>query len=112
MRERVYGNYDQTFREEALRLVERGRSMNDVADSLGVGRTTLQRWYNRDMVKKGKRPKRNAVLPVGDPSTESAEEKVARLEKENAQLRKENEALQMDRAILKKAAAFFAKESE
>jgi transposase-like protein len=43
---------------------------------------------------------------------ESAEERAARLERENAALRKEVEALRMDREILKKAAAFFAKESE
>ena len=53
-----------------------------------------------------------AQLPVSDPSTETAEEKIARLEKENAELRRKNASLEMDRAILKKAAAFFAKESE
>jgi transposase-like protein len=34
------------------------------------------------------------------------------LERENAALQKENDTLRMDREILKKAAAFFAKESE
>jgi transposase len=33
------------------------------------------------------------------------------LEAENKRLRKENQRLQMEREILKKAAAFFAKES-
>ena len=35
-----------------------------------------------------------------------------KVEEENAKLRKKNAELEMDRAILKKAAAFFAKESE
>ena len=43
---------------------------------------------------------------------ESAEQRAARLERENQALRKENDSLRMDREILKKAAAFFAKESE
>jgi transposase len=37
---------------------------------------------------------------------------VTRLEREVQTLRKENDSLRMDREILKKAAAFFAKESE
>jgi transposase-like protein len=45
-------------------------------------------------------------------AAETLEEKVARLERENAELRKQRDSLEMDRAILKKAAAFFAKESE
>ena len=62
----------------------------------------------------GKRSKKHstskaAAAPSG---SETLEEKVARLERENAQLRKKNDDLEMDRAILKKAAAFFAKESE
>lgn len=42
---------------------------------------------------------------------ETPEQRVARLERENAALRRENDTLRMDREILKKAAAFFAKES-
>ena len=45
-------------------------------------------------------------------SGETLEEKVRRLERENLVLRKENDTLRMEREILKKAAAFFAKESE
>jgi transposase-like protein len=61
----------------------------------------------------GKRSKKASTKAAAAPvSGETLEEKVARLERENAQLRKERDALQMDRAILKKAAAFFAKESE
>jgi hypothetical protein len=46
------------------------------------------------------------------PTTDTLEDKLGRLERENAALRKQIDALQMDREILKKAAAFFAKESE
>jgi transposase len=46
------------------------------------------------------------------PGGETPEDRVHRLERENAKLRKQVERLEEDRAILKKAAAFFAKESE
>ena len=109
-----YRSYDTSFRADAVALLERsGRSLSEVAKSLGVPLATLRYWYNADMAKKGKRPSRQAAkVPVVDPLKETTEQKLARLERENAALRKRNEELEMDRAILKKAAAFFAKESE
>jgi transposase-like protein len=89
-----------------------------VASDLGIPEGTLWSWYYRaEMVKKGKpvpgrnRGKPTAVVHAGS-EEESVEEKTRRLERENAALRKEVDELKMDRAILKKAAAFFAKESE
>jgi transposase len=60
------------------------------------------------MAKRKKAPK-TAPQPAG---VEDADQKLKRLERENERLRKENDSLRMDREILKKAAAFFAKESE
>ncbi len=106
--------YDQTFKEDALALLRRGnRSAGAIARDLGIPPSTLDYWYNTDMAKKRQqRPAAGKALPVGDPSAEAPEEKIARLEREVAALQKENDGLKMDRAILKKAAAFFAKESE
>jgi len=115
MRMRTYGDFDREFREEAVKLVaKKGRPLETIASDLGVPASTLRRWYVLAMgKKKGARFKKGGIaLPVSDPEAESPEEKIERLERENAQLRKENAALQMDRSILKKAAAFFAKESE
>ena len=66
------------------------------------------------MVKKGRKPKAKAKAkpPERDRADETPAEKIARLEKENASLRKKNDELEMDRAILRRAEAFFAKESE
>ena len=105
--------FTQEFREDAVRLVARtGRSYTQVASDLGVSYWTLRNWCNDAHMgkrsKKGSSSKAAAAPVVG----ESLEEKVQRLERENAQLRKERDALAMDKAILKKAAAFFAKESE
>ena len=102
--------YDQVFREDALALVRRGgRSQKSVAEGLGIPLGTLRYWYDEDMAKRGKKPRPGSARP---PVDETADEKIARLERENAALRKKNDQLEMDRAILKKAAAFFAKENE
>jgi len=107
--------YDRSFREDALALLKRsGRPLERVADDLGIPWSTLRYWYDASMAKKPKKRERRPSprLPVGDPAAEAPDEKLARLERENAALRKENDALKLDRAILKKAAAFFAKENE
>lgn len=114
MRVRNRRHYDQTFKDDALGLLRRSeRSLAAVAHDLGIPSSTLDYWYNADMAKKRKqRVAGGKPLPVGDPAAEAPDEKIARLEREVAELRKENDTLKMDRAILKKAAAFFAKESE
>jgi transposase len=103
--------YDQKFVADALALVQRSdRSLHSIARDLGIPQSTLDGWYRSDMARKKKREE--AAAAAGAPSSETSAEKIARLEREVAQLRKENENLKEDRAILKKAAAFFAKESE
>jgi transposase-like protein len=57
------------------------------------------------------RRKKPPIDVAGGPN-ETKEQRMARLERENERLRKENESLRTDREILKKAAAFFAKENE
>lgn len=104
--------YTEEFRSDAVNLLRTSdRSMREVAQSLGVSIYALREWYRRsEMAKKSKKdkpPPRPAIL-----GEETAAQKLARLERENAALRKENDTLKMDREILKKAAAFFAKENE
>ena len=111
---RVSRFYEPSFQEETIALLERtDRPIRGVARDLGIPFTTLHGWYKKAMAKKGKRSSlQDKALPVSDPSAEVPQETIARLEREVAHLRKENESLKLDRAILKKAAAFFAKESE
>lgn len=101
--------YSEDYRADAVRLVERGdRSIRAVAEDLGINHWTLRDWVRKvEMAKSRKRPV-DSTTPAG---TETAEQKLARLERDDARLLKENESLRMDRDILKKAAAFFAKES-
>jgi transposase-like protein len=71
----------------------------------------LRGWCKRDAMAKRKKAARTAPASESNGS-EDAQQKLRRLERENEKLRRENETLRMDREILKKAAAFFAKESE
>jgi transposase len=105
--------YTQEFREDAVRLALRsGRSYARVASDLGINYWTLRHWCKLERMGKGSKKARGSKAAAAPVVGETLEEKVQRLERENAQLRKERDALAMDKAILKKAAAFFAKESE
>ena len=115
VRQQKHRTYPPEFRAEAVALMRRRDSpYTEISRELGVNYHTLRSWYIADVMgkKKGKRSK-NTLAPNGEsPASETPEEKVQRLERENAKLRKQVERLEEDRAILKKAAAFFAKESE
>jgi len=93
MNKRVRRVFTQEFKQEAVRLiVTSGRTISQIADDLGVGLSTLTRW---------KGVYRDTDLLSGP--HDDVPEELARLRKENVILRQERE-------ILKRAAAFFAKE--
>ena len=86
--------YPPEFKEEAVRLVRRGElKKTRIAHDLGVTTETLTKWAKQDEIDHG----RQAGL-----STEDREEL--------QRLRRENRVLREEREILKKAAAFFARE--
>ena len=101
------------FRQDAVALMERGGlSYAELSNRLGVGKSTLYKWYRAEMArKKAPRPK-TTVAPSPVVEGESDKDRAERLAKENAKLQRRVAQLEEDRAILKKAAAFFAKESE
>ena len=90
--------YTEEFKIEAVRLMlHRGeRTVTDVADALGVRPNQLHRWRQRY---------ESAVRNPAEYKRESAEQAEIR------RLKKQVEELRIEREILKKAAAFFAKES-
>ena len=93
---RKYRAYDRQFKEEAVRLVtEGGRSVTEVAHSLGIHENLLHTWK-----RKHKEDPAGSFPGKGNLKTE--EEELRRLQRENANLKE-------DREILKKALAIFSK---
>jgi transposase len=87
--------YTLEFKKEAVRLVlEGGYTQIEAANSLGIPKSCIQRWLSE-----GK------IGPAQSKPEENSEQD------EIKRLRKEVELLRMEREILKKATAFFAKES-
>lgn len=89
--------YSAEFKAGAVRLVlEEGRTQAAVARDLGVNESMVGYWVKQARVDAGK----------GPPGSLTSAER-----EELAALRKQVRVLEMERAILKKAAAFFAKEN-
>jgi transposase len=88
--------FDDDFKAQAVRLVlDEGKSVGAVARDLDLTETALRDWVKRS----------RANRTHGRTGLTTAERD------ELARLRKENRVLREEREILKKAAAFFAKQS-
>lgn len=108
-------NYDKTFINDAVTLFERSNEpFTAIAERLGIPAATLRYWYYERVghEKKKSKGRRAGERPIMVSNNESSAQKVARLERELAAARRQIAVLEEDREILKKAAAFFAKESE
>ena len=93
------GIYTKELREEAVKLVvEGGESIPEVGRRLSISPSTILYW-----VKASKEGKLQEVGKGQKPLTE--------LEMELARVKRELALVKMERDILKKAAAYFAKES-
>ena len=88
--------YSHEFKLEAARLVvEHGYTYKEVAKRLGATDWSIRQWVQK-FRRSGELP------PAGAPQPEADEMR---------RLRKENKRLQLENEILKKAAAYFAKDS-
>lgn len=88
--------YPDAFRREAVELVRGGRSIRDVAGSLGVSQQSLRNWVRQEQVERRER-----------------DDGLARDERaELIELRRRVKRLEKEKEILKRAAAFFAAETE
>jgi transposase len=97
MAKRQRRKFTTEYKAEAVRLVrEGGMTVSQAARDLDLTESSLRSWVRQAEVDAGKGP-------VG-PLTSIDQEELRRL-------RRENKLLRMEREILKKAAAFFAKEN-
>ncbi len=88
--------YPAEFKAEAVKLARSGgKPVSEVARDLGVSYESLRHWVKQSEIDSGEREGLR---------TDEREELV--------RLRRENLVLRQEREILKKAAAFFARESE
>ena len=89
--------YTPEFRADAVRLVDQSdKSLRQVAADLGLSTESLRRWVLQARTDAGTGPEGALTTAERD---------------ELRRLRRENTTLRMEREILKKAAAFFAKET-
>lgn len=94
---RVRRQYTAEFKAGAVKLVlDEGKAPADVARSLDVDPSIIGRWVEQARADEGK--SRRGTLTTDE-------------KEELARLRKEVRTLRIERDILKKAAAFFAKEN-
>lgn len=89
-------HFSEEFKVEAIKMVLEGKqSQNQIANDLGIPGTTLSGWIRKY--------KANPERGVAGSLTETE------AEKELKRLKKQNRELEEEIAILKKAAAYFAK---
>lgn len=107
-------DYSDEFKADAVALYEStpGATYKSIAADLGVNRATLREWVLRDRERRGvtaaaARPAaRRETLPSTDP-----DERVRQLEARVAELEASERKLATERDILRKAAKYFAGET-
>jgi len=89
--------FSEDFKRDAVRLVvEEEYTFKAAAKAVGVSEKSLRDWHKR-------------LAPPPEPCGEDAT--VDQLREENKRLRRQLKRAEMEREILKKATAYFAKES-
>ena len=90
------GRYPKEFRRDAASLViDQHRTIADVARELGLVEQTLGNWVRQERIDRGER-----------------EGTTTEIREENARLRREVKRLTIERDLLKKAMAFWVRESD
>ena len=88
--------YPPEFKAEAVAMVRSGRPFKEVAAALGMNEQSLRNWVKQADLDQGRRQ---------DGLTSEERDELRQLRRENAKLKQE-------RDFLKRAAAFFARETD
>jgi len=89
-------SYTLEFKELAVKRIKDGQSFSTVAKELGINEQTLRNWSSA--------ASRGALTGASTKPVSSEQMELSRLRAENVRLKRENE-------IIKKAAAYFAKDA-
>ena len=101
--------YTEEFQLEAVRLAD-SVGLNAAADRLGVPRATVGNWARRR--RKLEHPSDGTTkTAIAPPGAGALKRPAGEVEADNARLRRELASLKLDNEILRKAAAYFARES-
>ena len=95
---RIRRTFTEDFKRDAVNLVVvEGYSFQRAADAVGVGSRSIREWHEK-------------FAPP--PETSADDPTLQQLQAENKRLRKALQQAELERNILKKATAYFAKESQ
>lgn len=97
-------SYTEEFKEEAVKLALSSPSVCQAAKDLGIPEPTLHTWVHK--------AKSSGQQAVTTPEEIVNHVNVGEVLEENKQLKKRLARLEQEKAILKKAATYFAKELE
>lgn len=100
--ERKIRQYTAEFKEEAVRLALQSDSVSGAANDLGMPEATLHTWVHK--------ARKQGMQGYSSLKGETSTVNVGELIDENAKLRRRLARLEQEKAILKKAATYFAKE--
>ncbi len=108
-------DYSDEFKADAVALYEStpGATYKSIAADLGINRATLREWVLRDRERRGVAA--TAAKPAVQPGTpvpsEASDERIRQLEARVAELEASERKLATERDILRKAAKYFAGET-
>jgi len=92
----THPSYPPEFRSKVVALVRSGRGIREVAREFKLSDQSVRNWLKQEALDSGRR---------NDGLTSAEREELTRL-------RRENKRLQIEQEILKKAAAWFARETD
>ena len=88
--------YDASFKQEVVGMIATGRSVPDIARSLGIGENIIYRWRREAL---------GSSAPTDAPATAASQVSLS----EHLALQKRLREVEMERDILKKALGIFSR---